>query len=55
MREYRIVDPVMRTVEVFRLDKNHFGPADTYAFGDDAFVPAGITERLQIPMEDIFD
>ncbi len=54
VREYWIVDPVMRTVEVFRLDMNLFGPAETYALGEDEFVPVGITQGPQIALEDIF-
>ena len=55
IREYWIVDPVMRTVEVFRLDQNIFGPAETYAAGEDEFIPVGIKEGLRISLGDIFD
>lgn len=55
VREYWIVDPVMRTVEVFCIEQNMFGPAETYAAGEDEFVPVGMKEGLRIPLEDIFD
>ncbi|MCY0902163.1 MAG: Uma2 family endonuclease [Firmicutes bacterium] len=55
VREYWIVDPVMRTVEVFCIDQNAFGPAETYAAGEDEFVPVGIKEGLRISLGDIFD
>jgi Uma2 family endonuclease len=54
VHEYWIVDPVMRTVEVFHLHQNLFGPAETYAFGEDKFVPVGIRKGLHIALEDIF-
>lgn len=55
VREYWIVDPVMKTVEVFRLDQNLFGPAEAYSPGDDVSIPIGIHEELRIALADIFD
>ncbi len=54
VREFWIVDPLMHTVEVFHLELNVFGVADTYALGEDLHVPVGIVAGVEVALADIF-
>ncbi|MCL6517782.1 MAG: Uma2 family endonuclease [Alicyclobacillus sp.] len=52
VREYWIVDPTHKTVEVYRLEENVFGKPDVYS-EDDTF-HVGILDDLLMNLRDVF-
>jgi Uma2 family endonuclease len=52
VREYWIVDPVHKTVEVYRLEENVFGKAEVYSEED--IVQVGIFDDCQINLKDVY-
>jgi len=50
IREYWIIDPVYRTVDVFLLETG-----ERYTWYDGDTIPVHILEGLEIPMDNIFD
>ena len=50
--KYWIVDPLYKTVEVFRLEENVFGLPEVYEEADQ--VNVGVFEDLQINLQDVF-
>ncbi|ADG06450.1 Uma2 family endonuclease [Kyrpidia tusciae] len=52
VREYWIVDPVHKTVEVYRLEDNVFGKPDAYGEGD--IIRVGIFEDLHVNLGEVF-
>ncbi|WP_018132221.1 Uma2 family endonuclease [Effusibacillus pohliae] len=52
VKEYWIVDPFHKTVEVYQFERNVFAEPETY--GEHERVKVGIFEDLEINLEDIF-